>query len=138
MIGLEMMVNHSTASILQSFLFLRMLINETHLSNQHVEVVKPLVDSEFIVTELEAFSFFTHKVTLSFLHFVEVSTQQDLLQVFSKLYEDLSNGLMNTLDDYVIHYPHIKILTPTSELCCNILNKMCLHADQVFDRQTGR
>ena len=45
---------------------------------------------------------------------------------------------MNTLDDYVVHYPHIKVLHPTSELCCKIINKMCLHAAQVFDRQTGR
>ena len=81
-----------------------MLINETHLSNQHVEVVKLLLDFEFLVTELEALSFFTHKVTVPFLHFVEVSTQHDLLQVFTKLYEDLINGLMNTFDDYVIHY----------------------------------
>ena len=56
-----------------------MLINETHLSNQHVEVVKLLLESEFLVTELEALSFFTHKVTLPFLHFVEVITQQDVL-----------------------------------------------------------
>ena len=30
-----------------------MLIQETHLANQHVEVVKLLLDSEFILTELE-------------------------------------------------------------------------------------
>ena len=29
---------------------------ETHLSDQHVEVVKPLLYSEFLVTELEALS----------------------------------------------------------------------------------
>ena len=45
---------------------------------------------------------------------------------------------MNTLDAYVVHYPHIKVLNPTSEICCKILKKMCLHAAQVFDRQTGR
>ena len=45
---------------------------------------------------------------------------------------------MNTLDDYVVLYPHINELKPTSELCCKIHNKMCLHANQVIDRQTGR
>ena len=131
-------LGYSASSILQSLPFIRMLINETHLSNQHVEVVKLLLDSEFLMTELEALSYFTHKVTLPFLHFVEVSSQQDLLKVFPKLYEDLSNGIMNTLDAYVVHYPHIKVLNPTSEICCKILKKMCLHAAQVFDRQTGR
>ena len=84
------------------------------------------------------FSYFTHKVTLPFLHFVEVSSQENLLQVFPELYKDLSSGKMNTLDAYVVHYPHNKVLKPTSDLCLKILNKMCLHAAQVFDRQTGR
>ena len=98
-------LGYSVASILQSLQF----INETHLSNQHVEVVKLLLDSEFLVTELEALTYFTHKVTLPFLHFVEVSSQKDLLKVFPKLYKDLSIGIMNTLDAYVVHYPHIKV-----------------------------
>ena len=131
-------LGYSATSILQSLPFICMLINETPLSNQHVAVVKLLLDSEFIVTELEALSYFTHKVTLPFLHFVEVSSQENLLQVFPELYKDLSSGKMNTLDAYVVHYPHNKVLKPTSDLCSKILNKMCLHAAQVFDRQTGR
>ena len=90
---------YSAASILQSLPFLRMLINETHLSNQHVEVVKLLLDSEFLATELETLSFITHTLKLPFLHFVEVSTQHNIHQVFPKLYDDLSNRLMNILDD---------------------------------------
>ena len=58
---------YSTSSILQSLRFICMLINKTHLSNQHVEVVKLLLDTEFLMTELEALSYFTHKVTLPFL-----------------------------------------------------------------------
>ena len=38
-------------------------------------------------------------------------------------------------DAYVVHYPHLE---PISEICCKILEKMCLHAAQVFDCQTGR
>ena len=77
-------------------------------------------------------------MTLRFLHFVEISSQKDFLKVFPKLYENLINGTMNTLDAYVIHYPHNKVLKRTSELCNKILNKMCLNAAQVFDCQTGR
>ena len=61
-----------------------------------------------------------------------------LFEVFPKLYKDLSNGIMNTFDAYVIHYPHNRVLKPTSELCNKNLNKLCLQAAQVFDRQTGR
>ena len=103
-----------------------------------MEVVKLLLDSAFLVTELEALSYFTHKVTLPFLHFVEVSSQKDLLKVFPELYKDLSSGKMNPLDAYVVHYPHNTVLKPTSDLCSKILYKMCLHAAQVFDCQTGR
>ena len=45
---------------------------------------------------------------------------------------------MDTMDAYVVHYPHLKVFKPTSEICCNILKKKCLFAAQVFDRQTGR
>ena len=40
-------LGYSASSILQSLRFICILINETHLSNQHVEVVKLLLDSEF-------------------------------------------------------------------------------------------
>ena len=38
----------------------------------------------------------------------------------------------------MLYIIHINVLKPTSELCCKILNKMCLHAAKVFDRQTSR
>ena len=84
-------------------------------------------------------------VTVCFVQLIEGThelkdqlSKKNLLKVFPKLYEDLSNGIINTLDAYVIYYPHNKVLEPTSELCNKILNEMCLHAAQVFDCQTGR
>ena len=38
----------------------------------------------------------------------------------------------------MVYYPHNKVLKLTSDLCCKILKKMCLHAAQVFDCQKGR
>ena len=52
-------LGYSAESILQSLPFIRMLINKTHLSNQHVEVVKLLLYSEFLVTELNLRHFLT-------------------------------------------------------------------------------
>ena len=118
---------YSAASVLQSLPFICMLLNETHLSKQHKEVVKQLLDSEFLVNELEVLFNFTYKETLPFFYFFEVSFQQDLLKVFLTEYDDLSIWIMNTLETYVAHYPPIKVLKPTSELCCKVLKKMCLH-----------
>ena len=37
-------------------------------------------------------AFFTHKVSLPLLNFVEISSQEELLEVFPKLHEDLQCG----------------------------------------------
>jgi hypothetical protein len=131
-------LGYCAGSIIQSFPYLRMLLNETHLSNQHVEIVRLLLDSEFLLTELEVLAYFTHKVTLPFLYFLEVNSQEELLIAFPKLYADLLAGKLETLKDYVIHYPHIPVVNPTSALSKKILHKMCIDAAEVFDRQAGR
>ena len=77
-----------------------MLLNESHLTNQHIEIVCLFLDSEFFTTELSVLGFFTHKVSLPLLNFVEVSSQEELLRVFPKLYEDLQKGKMDTLEQY--------------------------------------
>ena len=94
-------LGYSAASILQSIPYLRMLLNETHLNNQHVEIVRLLLDSVFLLTELELLAFFTHKITLPFLHFVEVAQQQELLTIFPQLYEDLKLAKLDTLNEYI-------------------------------------
>ena len=131
-------LGYSAASIIQSLPYLRMLLNETHLSNLHVEIVRLLLDSEFLLTELEVLAYFTHKVTLPFLYFVEVNSQEELLKTFPLLYSDLLEGKLQTLNDYVIHYRHIPVAYPTSDLSKKILQKMCTDAAEVFDRQAGR
>ena len=45
---------------------------------------------------------------------------------------------MDTLKEYIIHYPHIKITMPTSTLAKKVLHKMCTAAAEVLDRQAGR
>ena len=67
--------NYSAAPVLQSVPYLRMLFKKTHLSNQCKEIVRLLLDSNFLISELEVLPYFTHKVTLSFLHCVEISTR---------------------------------------------------------------
>ena len=69
-----------TASILNALPYLRMLLNETRLSNQHVEI-------KLFITELTALVYFTHCVSLPLLNFLEVNSQDKLLEIFPKLFK---------------------------------------------------
>ena len=135
-------LGYSAASVLQSLPYLRMLLDESHLSNQHIEIVRMFLDSEFIITELHVLAYFTHAVTLPFLYFVEVNTQEELLRMFPLLYKSLKDGNLeldtDTLKDYVIHYPHVKVDMPNTDLTNQILKLMCIDAGEVFARQAGR
>ena len=64
-----------------------MLLNETNLSNQHVEIVNLLLDSDFLISELEVLAYFVRKITLLYLLCVEISTQHETLNTFPQLYE---------------------------------------------------
>ena len=79
-------IGYSTASILDALPYLRMLLNESYLTNQHIEIVRMFLDSEFFITKLSVSAIFMHKVSLPLLTFVEISSQEELLRVFPKLY----------------------------------------------------
>ena len=76
--------------------YLRILLNESHLTNQHIEIVRMFLDSEFFINELSALAFYTHMVSLPLLNFVEIISQEELLRDFPKLYEDLQKDKMDT------------------------------------------
>ena len=84
-----------------------MLLTEFHLSNQHIEIVCMFLDSQFLITELAALAYFTHKIKLPFFYFVEVSSLVQLLQMFPHIFNDLKEGRMNTFKDYVTDCLHV-------------------------------
>ena len=131
-------LGYSAASILDSLPYLQMLLTKSHLSNKHIEIVRMFLDSEFLITELVVLAYFTHKITLPFLYFVEVSSQVQLLQMFPQLFNDLKEGKMDTLKDYVIDHPHVKVQKPTTDIEEKILQKMYIDAAEVLDGQAGR
>ena len=61
------------------------LLAETHLVNQYVEVTHMYIQCEFFLTELEVIAYFSYHVTLPFLNFVEISTQNTLLEILPRL-----------------------------------------------------
>ena len=131
-------LGYSAASLLDSFPLLRMVVDESHLSYQHIEIVRIFLDSEFFSTELSVLAYFTHKVTLPFLYCIEISTQEELLTILPKLYADLVEKKMDTLDRLLMHYRHVKIHKPTTETEKNLLDLMCVEAAKVLLRQCGR
>ena len=72
------------------------------------------------------------------MYFAEVSSQVQLPQMFPQLFKDLKEGRMDTLKDYVIDYPHVKVQKPTADIDEKILQKMYIDAAEVLDRQAGR
>ena len=80
-------------------------------------------------------SFLYLQVKLLISNFIKVNLQQDLLKVFSKLYKDLSNRIMNTFDDNVVHYPHINVLNRILSCVVKFLTR-CVVCGQVFNHQT--
>ena len=79
-------LGYSCTSILDALSYIQMVLNETHLSNQHTELVKMFLDSELLLTELSCLSYFTHKVSLPLLYAVEICNQDQLCELFPRLY----------------------------------------------------
>ena len=108
--------------------YLQMLVNESHLANQHIEIVRMFLDCEYFITELFALAYVTYKIGLPLLNFVEISSQPDLLKIFPQLYAHLVDGKMDTLREFSLEYRHIQIANPTSYTESLLLEKMCTQA----------
>ena len=119
-------LGYSCTSILDVLPYIRMVLNETHLNNQHVEIMRGLLDTEFLLSELHTLAYFTYKVTLPLLNVVETGTQDDLCKIFPQLHKDLQNGLLDTLSSYMVEYRHIIIEEPTSEVEISLLKQNVL------------
>ena len=57
-------LGYSAAPILQALSLFQMLLTETKMDNLLVEACKLNIEREFLITELQALTYFTHKITL--------------------------------------------------------------------------
>lgn len=93
-------LGYSVPSILQSLLYLDMLLNHNNeLSNQYIDIVLMLLDSEFFSTELQLFEYFTHVEYLT-----HSSSQEELLETFPCLFNNLKCDIVDTLKDLPLIY----------------------------------
>lgn len=108
---------YAAASIVH-VLPLLMLLNETDKSNLLAGSCKLYLESEFFITELKLLEYFTYKVTLPFLYFMEISEQTNFL----RLYNDHKEGKINMLEKYLVKYLYVVV-----EELSSILEKEIIH-----------
>ena len=75
-----------------------MLLDEVQVTNQLTESCKIYLASDLFLTELECLAYFNHFVTFPFLNCIEVSTQEELVNIIPKLYNDLLEKKTDTLE----------------------------------------
>ena len=102
-----------------------MLVNEVEGTNQIVESCMIYLSSELFITELECLAYFNQNVTFLFL---KVSSQIQLLEVLPKLYSDLTDGKIDTLQNYVVSVHGMSSPVLTNNLSTKILKMMCMSA----------
>ena len=102
-----------------------MLVNEVEGTNQIVESCMIYLSSELYITELECLAYFNQYVTFLFL---KVSSQIQLLEVLPKLYSDLTDGKIDTLQNYVVSIHGMSSPVLTNNLSTKILKMMCTSA----------
>jgi hypothetical protein len=128
----------AAASILNAKDILNTLLEEIDSTNQLTEACKIYMSSELFITELECLAFFNHHVTFPFLHCVEISSQEELLDIIPKLYQALLNMKTNTLQKFVVNIRGMPVPTLTIDASREIVAKMCVSAAESLHRQCGR
>ena len=81
--------------------------------------------SELFYTELQCLAYFNHSVTFPFLNMVEKCSQSDLVGILPTLYNELCQGNLLTLQEYVVNMRGVIVQKPDDELSSYILGKMC-------------
>ena len=130
-------LGYCAASILSAVPLFRKLLNRAPATNLLIEACKLYIDCELFLSELHVLAVFTQNVTLPFLNCLEKCTQKDLLVIFPKLYQDLTEYRMDTLKKYFVPYRHVEVEEVTLGSEKKILQRMCEEAAKGFDAQRG-
>ena len=69
--------------------------------------------------------FHTRIVTLPFLYFVEINSENGLLKMFPRLFNDLKHCTIDALKECWVQYPHVQVTKPKTNLGKQLLEKMC-------------
>ena len=115
---------YSAASKLQSLLYLCMLTKQVIFEQPAYWDCSNVPWFRISDHQLHMLAYFTHMVTLPFLYFLKVNSQNGLLEMFPHLFNDLKHSTIDTLREYWVQYPHVQQhVHPTNNKCCTTINQ---------------
>ena len=114
-----------------------MLVNDVEGTKQLVESCRIHLSSEIFIKELECLAYFNHYVTFLFLNCIEVSSHIQLLEVLPKLHSDLTDGKIDTFQNYFVSIHGMSSPVLTDNLSTKILKMVCTSAASVDKLQCG-
>ena len=131
-------IGKAAACILEAKNILNMLLDEVQVTNQLVESCKIYLASELFITELECLAYFNHHVTFPFLNCVELSSQEELLDILPRLHQDLLVSNVGTLNKFVVSIRGMSTPKLTTETSQMIVKEMSAAAADAIKLQCGR
>ena len=95
-----------------------------------VQACRLYLECEYVVAALKALANCTFNVTMPFLNCVEKTDQNDLVNILRQLYEDLSDGKLDTIKLYHVKWTHVQMdkQLPASDLDHDLLINTHLNA----------
>jgi len=90
------------------------------------------------ISELKLLAYFNHHVVFPFLHAVEKVTTPELKQILPQLHQDLLQGKINTLKNYVIKSKIGNLDMLSGDLEMKLLSKLTKAAAECIQLQCGR
>ena len=133
-------LGYTAGSIIDCIPQFEKLPSETTYNNSLVQACRLYLENDYILAALKALSYFTYKFTMPYLNCVEKWNQNDLTDILPRLYRDLANRSLETLEDYKVEWTHVQAdkHSPSSELDKYLLLEMCKQAAEGVKMQCGR
>ena len=133
-------LGYCAGSVFDSIPIFQKILEETTNNNLLVQACRLYLENEYTVAALKALSYFTYKVTMPYLNFVEKSDQNDLCTTLPVLYEDLRNGNIEMIHQYHVEWKHVSMANqvPTTDLDHYLLKGMGAESAEGVKMQCGR
>ena len=131
---------YTAGSIIDCIRQFEKLLSEKTYNNSLVQACRLYLENDYILAALKALSYFTYKITMPYLNCVENCIQNDLTDILPRLYKDLANESLETLEDDKVEWTHVQAdkHSPSSKLDKYLLLEMCKQAAEGVKMQCGR
>ena len=89
-------LGYQAGAVFECIPFFKQVLEETPLNNLLILGCRLYLENDFVVAGLKALAYFTYKVTMAYLNFIERSDQNALVEILPKLYTDLTLKKVDT------------------------------------------